>query len=52
MGTHNFEQGSIGMPINIKHDLTQSHVMLLTLGKIEAEFIDKEMDPYLKRESL
>ena len=37
-----------GMPINIKHDLLQPHVMPLTLGKAELEFIDQEIDSLLK----
>ena len=38
-----------GMPINIKHDLPQSLVMSLPLGKTESEFIDKEKDSLLKK---
>ena len=38
-----------GMPINIKHDLPQSLVMSLPLGKTESEFIDKEIDSLLKK---
>ena len=37
------------IPINIKHDLPQSYVMSLPLGKIKSEFIDKEIVSLLKK---
>ena len=36
-----------GMPINIKHDLPQSLVMPLPLGKTESELIGMEIDSLL-----